>query len=358
MDYDLSVFIGRIQPFHNEHLNVLKQGLKLSKRVLVIIGSADSARTIKNPFTYEQRKQMIEGSLTASEKSRVLYAPVSDYFYNDNQWVASIQNIVNQYNDGGSICLLGSYKDASSYYLNLFPQWDFKPVKAMTPMDATSIRNKIFDPDNVIIANTWHDILPNPRPVGWISDDFKHMIPKGTLDIILSYVISSEYCEHVSEYKYIQEYKKSWEAAPFSPTFVTADTVVVKSGHILLIKRKFSPGKGLYALPGGFIKQDETIESAAIRELKEETRIKVDKPVLKSKIKDSKLFDFPNRSLRGRTITNAYFIDLGQGELPEVKANDDASGAYWITIGEFMKMSDKMFEDHSNIACYFLMKGI
>lgn len=357
-DYNLAVFIGRFSPFHNEHLNVLKQGLKLADKVLIVIGSSTSATNIKNPFTFLERLQMIRESLSREENDRVIIRPVSDYFHNDNQWVAAIQNIVAETAEG-NVCLLGSYKDASSYYLNLFPQWDFKPQKAITPMDATTIREAILDPKNVRIKNGWiEDRTITVMPDGFMDDSWKKMVPKGTLNILEQYFKDPKYVEHINEFRYIQEYKASWASAPFPVTFVTADAVVIKSGHILLIKRKFEPGKGLYALPGGFIKQDETIESAAIRELKEETRIKVDKPVLRSYIKDSKVFDFPQRSLRGRTITHCYFIDLGHGELPEVKANDDASGAFWIPINEFLKMEEKMFEDHQHLACHFLMKGV
>ena len=55
------------------------------------------------------------------------------------------------------------------------------------------------------------------------------------------------------EHDYILGYRRAWEAAPYPPTFVTTDAVVVQSGHILLIQRKAAPGKGLWALPGGFL---------------------------------------------------------------------------------------------------------
>ena len=68
---------------------------------------------------------------------------------------------------------------------------------------------------------------------------------------------------------------------------MTVDAVVVQSGHILLVKRGDMPGKGLWALPGGFLNQEETMLDGAIRELKEETKIKVPVPVLKGSIKES-----------------------------------------------------------------------
>jgi bifunctional NMN adenylyltransferase/nudix hydrolase len=90
----------------------------------------------------------------------------------------------------------------------------------------------------------------------------------------------------------------------------------------------------------------------AIRELKEETKIKVPVPVLKGSIKDSKTFDPPNRSSRGRTITQAFLIDLGVGELPKVKGADDAEKAFWVPFNQVKQ--EKMFEDHAHIISHFI----
>jgi bifunctional NMN adenylyltransferase/nudix hydrolase len=155
-----------------------------------------------------------------------------------------------------------------------------------------------------------------------------------------------------SEYDMVKRYKEAWKAAPFPPTFMTVDAVVVQSGHILLVKRGDMPGKGLWALPGGFLNQEETMLDGAIRELKEETKIKVPVPVLKGSVKDSKTFDAPNRSSRGRTITQAFFIDLGMGELPKVKGSDDAEKAFWVPFNELVQ--EKFFEDHAHIISHFL----
>ena len=158
-----------------------------------------------------------------------------------------------------------------------------------------------------------------------------------------------------AEYQMIKKYKEAWKAAPFPPTFMTVDAVVVQSGHILLVKRGDMPGKGLWALPGGFLNQEETMLDGAIRELKEETKIKVPVPVLKGSIKGSKTFDAPNRSSRGRTITQAFFIDLGVGDLPKVKGSDDAEKAFWVPFNKVKQ--EKMFEDHFAIIDYFLNIG-
>ena len=129
---------------------------------------------------------------------------------------------------------------------------------------------------------------------------------------------------------------------------MTADSVVVQSGHILLVTRKFMPGEGLLALPGGFIKEYELIVDAVIRELKEETKLKVPIPVLKGSIKEIRVFDAPYRSQRGRTITHAAYIHLQDAtELPKVTARDDAKYAAWYELGTLQR--NNMFEDHYDI---------
>ena len=144
-------------------------------------------------------------------------------------------------------------------------------------------------------------------------------------------------------------------SSPFPPVFVTADAVVTCSGHVLVVTRGGNPGKGLLALPGGFVRSNERIKDAAVRELKEETRIKVDKPVLKRAIVDSEVFDYPARSERGRTVTHAFHIKL-EGKLPEVKLTgaDDAVKCQWMPFVEVMRRADEFFEDHIHIVNNFI----
>ena len=134
----------------------------------------------------------------------------------------------------------------------------------------------------------------------------------------------------------------------------TVDGVVVHSGHVLLVERGAQPGKGQWALPGGFVRGDERLLDAVIRELREETRLKLPAPVLRGSLRAQEAFDHPERSLRGRTITHAFHFEFQAGELPPVKGGDDAAKARWFPLSELRAMESQIYEDHFYIIERFI----
>lgn len=344
---DALVFIGRFQPFHNGHKAVIEAALEQAKEVVVVVGSSFAARNIRNPFTFEERKAMIEATFpyhTLDGLGRLHIVPVSDYPYDDNKWMNAIQRVVEAtVPHAKDIGLIGHSKDHTSYYLEIFPEWkNHVEVPNIDGINATDIRTLMFYGP--------YDSL----------EKIKALMPERAYNRMCGFImhnsrVNGPWDVLAQEYQMVKKYKEAWKVAPFPPTFMTVDTVVVQSGHILLVKRGDMPGKGLWALPGGFLNQEETMLDGAIRELKEETKIKVPVPVLKGSIKGSKTFDAPNRSSRGRTITQAFYIDLGVGELPKVKGSDDAEKAFWVPFKDVKQ--EKMFEDHFFIIDNFLNIG-
>lgn len=334
-DFDYCIFIGRFQPFHLAHFELLKEALEVAKRVIVVLGSHNKAPDIKNPWTAPQREEMIRGNLSAVENARVKFVYMRDYLYNDNHWITDLQQKVSEATEGSeSIALIGHAHDHSSYYLDLFPQW------------------KLIAKDNI-------DTLPHATAIRekyFTGQDYSKFIPTTTLGYMERFKTTELYKNLVEDFEYIKKYKAAWANAPFPPTFNTVDTVVIKSGHVLLVRRMGRPGKGLIALPGGFLNQDEKILAGALRETKEETAIKVSKSELESAVVDSKVFDHPDRSLRGRTITHAFLINLKHGPLPQVKGSDDADKAWWEPLSEFYARENEFFEDHFHIISYFVNK--
>ncbi|WP_176323870.1 bifunctional nicotinamide-nucleotide adenylyltransferase/Nudix hydroxylase [Burkholderia vietnamiensis] len=337
--FDALVFIGRFQPPHRGHLNLLKSALSRAERVCVLIGSTDKPRTVKDPFSFDERRQMLASLLDASERERVTIAAVQDSTYNDGDWVRWVQDAVaSALGDVAQrkVGIIGHEKDPTSYYLRMFPQWEFVDADASEDISATDIRDHYFaERTNSFVQ--W----AVPEPVfGWLE----------------RFRTQPEFAQLKAEAEFIAAYRKAWSAAPYPVTFVTVDAVVVHSGHILLVRRRSEPGRGLWALPGGFVNQDERLDAACIRELREETGLKLPEPVLRGSIKDRQVFDHPTRSLRGRTITHACLFNFPTGELPGVKGSDDADKARWVPLNEFAQMRNVMFEDHFDIAYHFLGK--
>ena len=349
MDYDYLVFIGRFEPFHNGHLAVARYALSRASKVIFLIGSADTPRTIKNPWSVAERAVMIQSALN-DVTDRLIIRPLHDHLYNESHWIADVQRSVadSLKSDGGKpdarIALIGKDKDASSYYLQEFPQWDLVDVKHTETMSATELRRYLYEANQVDSHGGRMMIRANvPGPVFDMLEAFRKNSPT--------------FKQLVAEYHFIETYRAAWADAPYPPTFVTVDAVVVHSGHVLLVRRRAEPGRGLWALPGGFVDQEETVEQSCLRELREETRLKIPAPVLRGSIKGVHVFDHPERSLRGRTITHAFHFDFPAGDLPDVRGGDDADKARWIAVSEALDMGPQLFEDHLHILEFFLGRG-
>ncbi|RPE80099.1 bifunctional nicotinamide-nucleotide adenylyltransferase/Nudix hydroxylase [Vulcaniibacterium tengchongense] len=349
MDFDYLVFIGRFEPFHNGHAAVARHALERARKVIFLVGSADTPRTIKNPFTVAERAVMIQSALSDAA-DRLLVRPLRDHLYNESQWIAAVQRAVAEAvaADGGTeaarIGLIGQDKDASSYYLREFPQWPLVDVRHTETLSATELRRYLFEANRLDSHGGLMLIRANvPGPVYDMLDAFRRNSPA--------------FAQLVAEYRFIEQYRAAWAEAPYPPTFVTTDAVVVHSGHVLLVRRRAEPGKGLWALPGGFVGQHEGLLEACLRELREETRLKLPLPVLKGSLKHREVFDHPERSLRGRTITHAFHFEIPQGELPPVRGGDDADKARWFPVAQALDMGPQLYEDHLHILEYFLGRG-
>jgi len=342
--YDLLVYIGRFQLPHLGHEFVIQEAKKNAKRVLVLIGSAARPRSFRNPFNYGERRQMLQASLTPNDRDTVLFRPLPDTPYNDVKWVQNVQSVVSSVaNDYGAtkIGLIGHNKDNTSYYLKLFPQWGSVAVPNFRGLSSTQMRKAYFSNASIAWLNDCDGHLEG-------DNERDSLVSSGVRDFLLDFAKTPAYDYILGEYEHVLEYKTSWACAPYAPTFVTVDAVVHQSGHVLVVERGARPGKGLLALPGGFLNQNEKILDAMLRELREETLLKVPTPVLRGSVKESEVFDDPNRSSRGRTITHAFLIDLEPNKvLPKVKGADDAAKAFWMPLADVR--TEDFFEDHADI---------
>lgn len=341
--FDFGVFIGRFQPLHVGHEHVIARTLEQVERLIVLVGSANVARDPRNPFTYAEREAMLRSAFRHEvAQGRLLIAPIDDHLYSDTAWVTQVQRkvraLVLEHGNGHGfqnhglkdfrVVLAGYGKDASSYYLKLFPEWDNLQVESQYgTFSSNDVRQRFFQR---------------------IPDVPATILSSGVADFLREFMLGETFKALLDEAEFLAAYPAQWGNGPF----VTADAVVIQSGHILLVERGRAPGKGLLALPGGFVNPAERIRDAAIRELREETAIsdgkgQIPPAMLASFIEDARtrVFDAPDRSLRGRIITHAFLFRLPERrKLFAVKGGDDAAHAQWYRFGDLSP--EMLFEDH------------
>lgn len=343
----IGVLIGRFQPLHNNHVAAIRKALEDVDHLIIVLGSGCQAKTIANPWTTDERREFIYSACgnfvgISGFPAIIETREVRDYLYNNDKWLAELQSALSaieikpqEFKDlkDCDVTLYGSIKDKQ--YLSYFPQWKFKEVRGVDSVDAERVRECFFRKDTL---------------------DLKEACPHSVFKLLKEEIDKNTdgYQKLHEEFRQINNYKEQWRGAPFPPTFVTVDAIVKKSGHVLICRRNIYPGKGLLCLPGGFLKGSESLIESCLRELKEESRIKIPKDELRKRIIKEKVFDHPLRSTRGRTITHGFYFDLGTGSLPKVHGETDVDKAFWMPLNEVSERADEFFEDHWHIIDYFV----
>ena len=387
--YDIAVVIGRFQPIHKGHIPAFQKAEQIAHKTVCVIGSVNKPSTPKNPFSFEERVKLISDALFDEKiyRDTVDFVGVEDTFYREQEWYrnvkAEIQPFINEVvesnrpewkridtalrevglgttnaidthihlhgynNDLGrlikeyydiltvKIAVLGYEKDESSYYLNNFSDWKFVEIDGsngtMNPFSATFVRKLWFENDLFAAKSFLH---------------------KYTYDFLTEYE-HNDFLDLQEDYNHVKKYDNETQVGPFPVQFLTTDAVVIHGDEVLLIRRGMAPGKGQWALPGGFVDKNETFFDSSVRELREETRISVPEKVIRGSKKDEHMFDFPKRSSRGRTVSMAYLFVLDASQpRPRVKGGDDAVMAWWFSLSEVEQMRDQMYEDHTDIIEY------
>lgn len=411
---DVIVYIGRFSPFHFGHAHVLQETIKRRpKLIIMLVGSAGLSRSLKNPFTFEERKDMIveylEDACLQQETqfpTMVRVVASRDFPYNDTLWQRNVQRLVKQTiadsklflpHEKPVIRLTGSDRDDSCWYLQSFPQWVDERASIMVEpyrqngtlnVSATDVRTWLFrQPDDIIPMPTVTEMLTDfsaalaigkKKVLGFVErmlmtflaepdPDLTHVpdtLPETTLRFLERFKHTTQYEMLVATFKFVRDYKRRARIYPYPPIYQTVDVVVVQSGHVLTVVRGHEPGKGLWALPGGFVNQNERLRDAAIREAIEETGIrlaegknwrKITEDILRGSIRKMHVLDMPGRSERGRTISHLFYIRLDDTKpLPIVKGSEqgnndpecDVTKVFWLPIDEALERSDMWFEDH------------
>ncbi|AUR85903.1 hypothetical protein NVP1081O_168 [Vibrio phage 1.081.O._10N.286.52.C2] len=335
-----AIFIGRFRPFHRGHLSAITQAfaeLNLD-RMTILVGSSNRHRSPKNPFNFDEVFEMMTASIPKELLNKIHFAPLSDHA-KDDAWAAQVRERGNH-----ATHIVGYDKDESSYYLKMFPEMKlFQPVPWSlhhTLVNATDVRNLYFD-----------DYLFN-------CNGLINMLPQGTIDFLDKWRSTEHFDLMKAEYESSLREVEKLSVYPYKDhlNIACADNVVICAGHVLLVERKFSPGKGCLAIPGGHKSEHETFLTAAVRELQEETSIKVPEKALRGSVVGEKMFDDPKRSFPHTRISMAYHYDIKlnpDGTLPKVTAGDDAMSARWYTLSDVTAMQSNIYDDHYQIIQHF-----
>ena len=118
---------------------------------------------------------------------------------------------------------------------------------------------------------------------------------------------------------------------------LTVDAVVFRKAdefEVLLIQRKHYPFEGMWALPGGFVEMEETVEEAVVRELEEETCLEL----RMDQLKQLHTFSALGRDPRGRTVSVTFFGKIDY-QKSEVRGGDDASDAKWFKMSTIPELA-------------------
>lgn len=332
--FDVAVCIGRFQLLHNAQLALIEQALALAARCVVVIGSAFHSRSPRNPFTWEERAQTIRLALAEADRERVSFVPMRDY-YEQARWVREVQAAVTRIAPDrlARVVLVGHRKDATSDYLNDFAGWPLHDPGDLGPLHGKALRDAFFSGDSVEASLA----------------AMASQLPPSTVDVLRAWARLPFHARLRQEWLELREEHARWAGSPYPPVFVTVDAVIRIAGQVLLIRRGRAPGKGLLALPGGFLEQRETVYQSALRELAEETGFRLLPSEMEGALKAVRVFDHPDRSQRGRVITHAHYFDLGERALPEIAGGDDAEDARWVPLAQLPAMEDQFHDDHFHI---------
>jgi len=339
---DYAVVIDRFDPLDLAALSALRRGLEEAVNVIVLIGASGGPRSARHPWSFEDRAAMVRAA-AAEAAPRLMLRPLGDHPYDAAARTAEAQAQV--------AAAIAEHRPGAAGRAPVIGVIDLQPpgeeaerFASWGPLDVpTAERLPAFELRRLLFADTAAGFEP-----------MRAQVPLPVFDLIAAFRETPAWSEAADEFRAVAAYRKSWAAAPYPPTFVTADAVVVHAGQVLLIQRKDQPGKGQWALPGGFVNPDERVFDAAVRELEEETGLTAPAAVLRESLRGSGVFDDPERSLRGRTITHAFHFDLRAGRQPAVRGTDDAAHARWTPVGAALEMQSALFEDHYWILRHFL----
>ncbi len=301
-----AVLIGRFQPPHRAHLALVRQALGLAAELVIVLGSARSARTVRNPLSDSERASLIRAMLEEEgiEWRRVRLEAVPDAFYNLPMWVRSVRQAVR---DEHAV-LVGFEKDASSFYLRLFPEWRAAPPEFVSDLNASGVREAMYRHD-------WETVAGAVTP--------------GVLSRLRAFARTPEFTG-------VQRDAQATLALAAAGPIRTVGTLLVSEGQMLLRPRTDDPGRGLWAIP-----------EAASAEAAMQT-VLTGVPVLPDRLRQ-RLLNHPQRlpGLDWQTDAGLYRLPARSVQSPGPQPLTLQPGAEWQGLDAVYSQPERFFADHA-----------
>ena len=182
----LAIVIGRFQPIHNGHLQMLAHARTLASHVMVLAGSVNAEPSFKNPIDFHTRRRLFKAAIQTLDFDPNTFSmnPLDDA-NDDDLWAAQVKqhaytHLFQRLSEGDSqdVVLVGHPKDASSYYLKLFPEWELSEFQMQRNIDATAIRELMRNHDNIFdLKAALVPLVPEPtipHLLDWLIDADGH----------------------------------------------------------------------------------------------------------------------------------------------------------------------------------------
>jgi bifunctional NMN adenylyltransferase/nudix hydrolase len=136
--------MGRFQPFHWGHFDLIQAALTHGKQVIVLLGSHLSSPNLKNPWSSEEREQMIRMCLQATWQVRIRFVPICDR-ETDEQWATDIYQKSYALTPLNSrIAIVGHHDQGKPFFSQRLTQWDYIEKLRRPGINATDIRTAYF----------------------------------------------------------------------------------------------------------------------------------------------------------------------------------------------------------------------
>lgn len=294
-----AVFVGRFQPPHAAHVATIVQALGQAPRVLVLVGSANLARSIRNPFSAPERAQMLRAALreAGADPCQVTFRALSDHFDAD-RWAADVRwQAAQEFGPAQAVALVGFEKDASTAYLRWFPGWSRLPVPEVPGLNATDTRAALFE--------------GLPLPPG---------LPKSVRAFLTRFALTPAFARLHAEWQAVRQLQA---ALPVGAYLHEERWVRLTAQHIWLQTRTQAIGRGLWEWPG-----------------------RVLPPGVQPAAGADAVFDHPARSVVAHTTAHVYRAD------PPPEPRYAASRPVSLTTA--LARPRRFFEDHHVILGRFL----